>query len=157
MKKLSRVLEPDLLMEMCLDLVTIYSSLVAVQALGYIIFTDGWMTAWLWVVRLVDEDAHMMYVLGNLVVLLVVYWVPALLYTAVDVMRPRLLYQYKVQPERAQACLTVGSLTEVAATVLSNQIIQTLIGSEIAWRMRYQFINMDHPLTHVPSLNRLVL
>ena len=102
-----------------------------------------------------EEDAHMMYVLGNLVVLLIVYWVPASLYTLVDVTKPAVFYQYKVQPERCQVSLTVKNLFKVTATVLSNQIIQTLIGSEVAWRMRYQYINMDIPLQHVPSLHRL--
>ena len=156
MKKLSRVLEPDLLLEMMLDLITIYCSLWLLQCLGYILLPGGWMTAWLMVVRLVGEDAHQMYVVGNLVVLLVVYWVPAALYTLVDITRPRLLYQYKVQPERSQVALTVKNLGTVTATVLANQIIQTLIGSEVAWRWRYQYINMDQPLSEVPSLNRFV-
>ena len=156
MKKLSRVLEPDLLLEMLLDLVTIYGSLWLLQYLGYIILPGGWMTAWLMVVSLVEEDAHKMYVVGNLVVLLVVYWVPATLYTLVDITRPRFLYQYKVQPERSQVNLTGKNLCRVTATVLANQIIQTLIGSEVAWRLRYQYINMDQPLSEVPSLNRFV-
>ena len=154
MKKLSRLWDLDLMVEMSIDLVTIYCSLVTIQSLGYIFFQDGWMTAWLWAVNLFDEDAHKMYVLGNLLVLLLVYWVPASLYTVVDIVRPQVLYQYKVQPERSQAVLTVETLTEVAGTVLSNQIIQTLVGSEVAWRLRYQYINMDTPLSSVPSLHR---
>ena len=158
MKRLSVLLcELDLLAEMGLDFLTIYCSLLAAQYIGYIFFpVHGWMTAWLWAVRLVEEDAHMMYVVGNLVVLLLVYWIPVSLYTLLDVFRPPALYQYKVQPEKAQACLTAERLGGVAATVLSNQIIQTLLGSEIAWRLRYQYINMDTPLAEVPSLHRSV-
>ena len=154
MKKLSRLWDLDLMVEMSIDLITIYCSLVTIQSLGYIFFQDGWMTAWLWAVNLFDEDAHKMYVLGNLLVLLLVYWVPASLYTVVDIVRPQVLYQYKVQPERSQAVLTVETLTEVAGTVLSNQIVQSLVGSEVAWRLRYQYINMDTPLSSVPSLHR---
>lgn len=157
MKKLVRLCDLDLMVEMSLDLITIYCSLLALQSLGYVFFAEGWMTAWLWVVRLAEEDAHKMYVLGNLLVLLLVYWVPACLYTVVDVVRPQVFYQYKVQPERSQATLTLQTLTEVTGTVLSNQIIQTLIGSEIAWRVRYQYINMDTPLPTVPSLHRSVV
>ena len=156
MKKLSRALEPDLWLEMMLDLATIYGSLWSVHHLGYFILPGGWLTAWMWTVRLLEEDAHLMYVVGNLVVLLVVYWVPAALYTLVDLTRPRLLYQYKVQPEGSQVELTVNNLCRVTTTVLANQIIQTLIGSEVAWRLRYQYINMDQPLSEVPSLHRLV-
>ena len=156
MKKLSRVLEADLVLEMMLDLATIYCSLWSLQQLGYLILPGGWMSAWLLAVRLVEEDAHLMYVVGNLVVLLVVYWVPATLYTLVDIARPRILYQYKVQPERSQVGLTVKNLSRVTATVLANQILQTLVGSEVAWRLRYQYINMDQPLSEVPSLNRFV-
>ena len=36
------------------------------------------------------------YVLGSVMVLLVVYWVPAMLYTVVDLFRPACLYKYKV-------------------------------------------------------------
>jgi len=157
MKKLSRVCAPDLLLEMGLDLITIYCSLLAGQCLGYIIFpSQGWMAAWQWAVSLVEEDAHKMYVLGNLVVLLLVYWIPATLYTLLDVFKPHVFYQYKVQPEKSQSRLTVASLRSVAVTVLSNQITQTLIGSEIAWRWRYQYINMDIPLADVPSLHRMM-
>ena len=36
------------------------------------------------------------YVVGSVVVLLLVYWVPATLYTIVDLLRPAFLYKYKV-------------------------------------------------------------
>ena len=36
------------------------------------------------------------YVVGSVVVLLLVYWVPATLYTIVDLFRPACLYKYKV-------------------------------------------------------------
>lgn len=156
MRKLSRALEPDLWLEMMLDLLTIYCSLWLLQLLGHLIIPGGWLTVWLWTVGQLEEEAHQVFVLGNLVVLLVVYWVPAGLYTLVDLTRPRLLYQYKVQPERSQAWLTATNLWRVATTVLANQILQTLIGSEVAWRLRYQYINMDQPLSEVPSLDRFV-
>ena len=36
------------------------------------------------------------YVVGSVMVLLLVYWVPATLYTLVDLFRPACLYKYKV-------------------------------------------------------------
>ena len=36
------------------------------------------------------------YVVGSVVVLLLVYWVPATLYTILDLFRPACLYKYKV-------------------------------------------------------------
>ena len=36
------------------------------------------------------------YVVGSVVVLLLVYWVPASLYTILDLIRPAWLYKYKV-------------------------------------------------------------
>ena len=36
------------------------------------------------------------YVVGSVVVLLLVYWAPATLYTIVDLFRPACLYKYKV-------------------------------------------------------------
>ena len=36
------------------------------------------------------------YVVGSVMVLLLVYWVPATLYTLVDIFRPAWLYKYKV-------------------------------------------------------------
>ena len=36
------------------------------------------------------------YVVGSVMVLLLVYWVPATLYTVVDLFRPACLYKYKV-------------------------------------------------------------
>ena len=36
------------------------------------------------------------YVVGSVVVLLLVYWVPASIYTILDLIRPACLYKYKV-------------------------------------------------------------
>ena len=36
------------------------------------------------------------YVVGSVMVLLLVYWLPATLYTLVDIFRPAWLYKYKV-------------------------------------------------------------
>merc|ERR1711874_158862 len=68
-----------------------------------------------------------------------------------------MIYQYKVQKEKAQVILNFEILTKVVIKVTTNQIVQTLIGSEIAWRWRYQYINMDLPPHEVPSLNRMML
>ena len=59
MKKLSRALEPDLWLEMMLDLATIYGSLWSLLHLGHFILPGGWLTAWLWTVRLLEEDSSL--------------------------------------------------------------------------------------------------
>ena len=94
-----------------------------------------------------------MYVYGNLAVLLVVYWIPVLFYTLIDVFQPHFLYQYKVQIQKSQVKLTWRLIMDVILKVTSNQVIQTFIGSQISLRFRYQYINMDTPLEVVPSLN----
>ena len=96
----------------------------------------------------------MVYVVGNVLVLLMVYWVPAIIYTLVDIFRPQFLYQYKVQREKAQRELTKGVMAKVVGMVFLNQVVQGIIGGEIAWRWRYQYINMDMPLEEVPSFTR---
>ena len=156
-EKLHKVLDKDLLIEMFVDLASIYVGLFVIYIVGFLFLPNGWMTMWMWFIDLADGDAHLMYVVGNLLVLLVVYWVPATLYTLADVFRPKLIYQYKVQKEEVQVELTLKVLSEVVGRVLCNQIVQTLIGSEIAWRWRYIYINMDEPLTQVPTFNRFNL
>ena len=152
--KVSRLCDKDLMVEMTIDFGSIFIGLHITNFLGYQLLQDGWMSMWMWMIKLANGNAHKMYVFGNLIVLLIVYWVPATIYTVVDIFQPTILYNYKVQPRKAQDDLNWRTLSKVVSTVLSNQIIQTLIGSEIAWRWRYQYINMDMPLEDVPSLNR---
>ena len=96
------ILELDLWLEILTDLVTMFGLLYIVRITGYLIHPAGWLAVWLWVVDMAGNDAHMVYVVGNVLVVLMVYWIPAILYTLVDVLRPQLLYQYKVQREEAQ-------------------------------------------------------
>ena len=145
----------DLIVEMVVDLSSIFAGLLILQKIGFLMFEGGWGS--LWIHLMADADAHKVYVFGNLAVLIIVYWVPATLYTLLDVFKPQVLYQYKVQKEKSQADLSLKKLREVICKVVSNQIIQTLVGSEVAWRWRYQYINMDEPLTEVPSLNKMMV
>ena len=157
MVKLVGLLDRDLIWEMIVDLGSIICGLYLINQIGKLMIQDGWYSFWMWMVSLANEDAHMMYVFGNLLVLLVVYWVPATIYTIFDILQPSIIYQYKVQKEKAQVNLNFETLAKVVCKVLTNQIAQTLIGSEIAWRWRYQYINMDMPLHEVPSFNRFIL
>ena len=157
MEKVSRLLDQDLIWEMIVDLGSIICGLYFINQIGNLVILDGWYSLWMWMVGLANGDAHMMYVCGNLLVLLVVYWVPASIYTIIDILQPSILYQYKVQKEKAQVNLNFETLVKVVCKVLTNQITQTLIGSEIAWRWRYQYINMDMPLHEVPSFNRFII
>ena len=142
---------------MMMDLGSIICGLYLFNQIGKLMFENGWYSLWMWMVSLANGDAHMMYVIGNLLVLLIVYWVPASIYTIIDILQPSIVYQYKVQKEKAQVNLNFETLSKVVFKVTTNQIVQTLIGSEIAWRWRYQYINMDMPLLEVPSLNRFFI
>ena len=153
-EKFSKILDKDLMTEMFVDLTSIYVGLYVIYIVGFMLLPNGWMSMWMWFIDLADGDAHLMYVVGNLMVLLVVYWVPVTFYTLADVFKPKFIYQYKVQREEVQVEITLKVLSEVVGRVLCNQIVQTLIGSEIAWRLRYIYINMDEPLTQVPTFNR---
>ena len=81
------------------------------------------------------------YVVGSVMVLLLVYWVPATLYTLVDIFRPAWLYKYKVithlqlipmrikdsgkyqvQPSDSQCSLSSSALLNTIALVLFNQV-----------------------------------
>ena len=156
MAKVSRLLDQDLIWEMTVDLGSIICGLCLFNQIGKLMIQDGWYSSWMWMVSLANGDAHMMYVFGNLLVLLVVYWVPASIYTIFDILQPSIIYQYKVQKEKAQVNLNFETLAKVVFKVTTNQIVQTLIGSEIAWRWRYQYINMDIPLHEVPSFDRFI-
>ena len=57
-----------------------------------------------------DQNAHQVYVLGSVAVLLTVYWVPALLYTVSDLCRPALLWRYKVQAGTKQGDCSVSDI-----------------------------------------------
>lgn len=155
MAKVSRLWDPDLIWEMIVDLGSIFCGLYLINHIGKMMIQDGWYSLWIWMVSLANGDAHLMYVFGNLLVLLIVYWVPAALFTLADILQPSMIYQYKVQKEKAQVILNFEILAKVVIKVTTNQIVQTLIGSEIAWRWRYQYINMDLPLHEVPSFKRL--
>ena len=146
----------DLIVEMLVDLSTIYVGLLVLQLAGSWIFADGWMTIWNLMLEKIDWSDHMFYVLGNLLIILIAYWIPAIFYTLIDVYKPPLLYQYKVQEEKKQVDLDGRKIMQIVIKVLSNQVTQTLIGSEIAWRYRYQYINMDEPLDKVPSLGKMM-
>ena len=153
--KMLNIFERDLILEMAIDLLSIYVGLYSLKLIGLLFAPQlGWMALWNWIIELFGEDPYKMYVIGNLLVLLVFYWLPATLYTIIDVFQPKLLYQYKVQKEKSQVYLSFSTLSGVVAKVLGNQVFQTLIGSEIAWRHRYRYINMESPLTEVPSLNQ---
>ena len=157
MDKVSRLLDKDLIWEMIADLGSIICGLYFINQIGKLMIIDGWYSLWMWMVGLANGDGHMMYVCGNLLVLLVVYWVPASIYTIIDILQPSILYQYKVQKEKAQVNLNFETISKVVFKVTTNQIAQTLIGSEIAWRWRYQYINMDMPLHEVPSFIRFFI
>ena len=105
MEKVSRLLDQDLIWEMIVDLGSIICGLYFINQIGNLMILDGWYSLWMWMVGLANGDAHMMYVCGNLLVLLVVYWVPASIYTIIDILQPSILYQYKVQKEQAQVNL----------------------------------------------------
>ena len=146
------ILDLDLWVEILTDLVSMFVLLYLASLTGYLIHPDGWLAVW---VRLVNgQDAHMVYVVGNVLVLLMVYWVPAIIYTLVDIFRPQFLYQYKVQREEAQTEVNMVVMAKVVGMVVLNQVVQGIIGGEVAWRWRYQYINMDMPLVEVPSFNR---
>ena len=115
-----RILDLDLWLEILTDLVTILGLLTLARLAGYLLHPAGWLAVWLWVVE--GRDAHMVYVVGNVLVLLMVYGVPAIIYTLVDIFRPQLLYQYKVQRETAQTELTKGVMAKVVGRVFLNQV-----------------------------------
>ena len=146
------ILDLDLWVEILTDLVSMFVLLYLASLTGYLIHPAGWLAVW---VRLVDGlDAHMVYVVGNVLVLLMVYWVPAIIYTLVDIFRPQFLYQYKVQREEAQTEQNMVVIAKVVGMVVLNQVVQGIIGGEVAWRWRYQYINMDMPLEEVPTFKR---
>jgi hypothetical protein len=133
------ILELDLWVEILTDLVSMFVLLYLASLTGYLIHPAGWLAVW---VRLVDgQDAHMVYVVGNVLVLLMVYWVPAIIYTL-------------VQREEAQTELSMVVMARVVGMVVLNQVVQGIIGGEVAWRWRYQYINMDMPLVEVPTFKR---
>ena len=152
----SRVFERSLWVEIFTDLSSMFGILYLIKLAGWILCPGGWLALWISLIKFVEPivSPHQVYVFGNVIVLLAVYWIPATLYTIVDIFRPAKLYQYKVQKEEAQALLELGSMLKVVGTVLLNQIVQGIIGGEVAWRWRYQYINMDTPLTEVPSFGR---
>ena len=90
---------------------------------------------------------------GNLMVLLGSYWIPAAFYTIVDIFKPQIFYQYKVQAEAAQVTLNYKVLYNLVTRVLTNQVTQVLIGSQLAWIFRYKDINTTWPLEQVPSVH----
>ena len=151
--KFLRILEWDLFLEMLVDLSSIYFGLYLLKHACFFIHPNGWMELWKMLINAFGDNAYVMYVYGNLAVLLVVYWIPVLFYTLIDVFQPHFLYQYKVQIHKSQVKLTWRLIMDVILKVTSNQVFQTFIGSQISWRFRYQYINMDTPLEVVPSLN----
>ena len=84
------------------------------------------------------------YVVGSVAVLLLVYWLPASIYTILDLIRPACLYKYKVtstwldqhlawskdkclrkyqvQPPQSQHSLSASALLNILALVLFNQV-----------------------------------
>ena len=95
-EKFSKILDKDLMTEMFVDLTSIYVGLYVIYIVGFMLLPNGWMSMWMWFIDLADGNAHLMYVVGNLMVLLVVYWVPVTFYTLADVFKPKFIYQYKV-------------------------------------------------------------
>ena len=93
LSRLKNILEPDLLGEILLDLVTIFGPLFLAYKAGLL------MLIWLCLVSSAGSDPHLFFVLGNVFVLLVSYWLPASLYTFVDYFRPAFLYRYVLRSE----------------------------------------------------------
>ena len=131
----------------------IYVGLYTMSILGFLIFPNGWMDLWMWMINMAGRDAHVIYVFGNLMVLLGSYWIPATFYTIVDIFKPQIFYQYKVQAEAAQVTLNYKVLYNLVTRVLTNQVTQVLIGSQLAWIFRYKDINTTWPLDQVPSVH----
>ena len=121
--------------------------------LGFLIFPNGWMDLWIWMIDLAGRDAHVIFVFGNLFVLLLSYWIPATLFTLADVFKPQIIYQYKVQEEKSQVELNFAVMYKLVSNVLTKQLLQILIGSELAWIFRWKDINITWPLDQVPSVN----
>ena len=141
--------DKGLWLEIFTDLGSILGLLILVRLAGDSLITGGWLSVWVWLVA--GKDAHLVYVVGNVLVLLLVYWVPCILYIFLDLFRPELFYKYKVQREKAQREVNLKVLGKVVSLVLMNQVVQGIIGGEVAWRWRYQYINMDTSLMEVPS------
>ena len=152
----SRLFERSLWVEIFTDLSSMFGILYLIKLAGRILCSDGWLGLWISLIKFLEPavSPHQVYVFGNVLVLLVVYWIPATLYTLVDIFKPEKLYRYKVQKKEAQVLLELEPMLTVVGTVLLNQIVQGIIGGEVAWRWRYQYINMDTPLTEVPSFGR---
>ena len=151
---LMSLLDVSLWQEILTDLVTMFVLLYGFSIAGFIFHPAGWMAGWVWLVDIAGDEAHLVYVVGNVLVLLIVYWIPAIIYTMLDIFRPQLLYKYKVQREEAQTELNFMVMAKVLVVVLCNQVVQGLVGGEVAWRWRYQYINMDMSLKEVPTLTR---
>ena len=131
----------------------IYFGLWTTNKLGFLIFPNGWMDLWIWMIDLAGRDAHVIFVFGNLFVLLLSYWIPATLFTLADVFKPQIIYQYKVQEEKSQVELNFAVMYKLVSNVLTKQLLQILIGSELAWIFRWKDINITWPLDQVPSVN----
>lgn len=152
--RLLNLLDLDLWKELTVDLTSIFVILYMTKMGGLLVHREGWMGIWWWLVDLANGDAHMLHVVGSLLVLLVVYWVPATIYSLGDMFR---LYGYKVQGEAAQSNVDLSVLAKVVGTVGTNQVVFGLLGGETAYRHRYQYINMVTPLADVPSLSRMMV
>ena len=122
----STLCDSNLWLEILTDLTSIFVLLYVVKVVGDIIVSGGWLAVWVWLVE--GKDAHMVYVVGNVVVLLMVYWIPGILYTLVDLLRPEFLYKYKVQKEKAQSEVNMKMLGKVVSMVLMNQVVQGIMG-----------------------------
>jgi len=150
----ANLLDRPLWKEVLLDTSSIVGSILCIKGVGDLSTPGGWPALWCQLVA--DKDPHTVYVVGSVVVLLLVYWVPATLYTIVDLFRPACLYKYKVQPPHSQHSLSSSTLLNISALVLFNQVSMGLVGCEVSWWLRYRWINMDTPLHVLPSFPRMM-
>jgi len=151
---LANLIDGPLWKEVFLDTSSIVGTLFCIKGVGSLISVGGW--ADIWCQLLADKDPHTVYVVGSIMVLLLVYWVPATLYTLVDLFRPACLYKYKVQAPDSQFPLSTSALLNTIALVLFNQVSMGLVGCEVSWWLRYRWVNMDTPLHVLPSFPRMM-
>jgi len=150
----ANLLDLPLWKEVLLDITSIVGILLCIKGVGDLSTPGGW--AALWCQLMADKDPHTVYVVGSVVVLLLVYWVPATLYTIIDLFRPACLYKYKVQPPHSQHSLSPPALLNIVALVLFNQVSMGLVGCELSWWLRYRWVNMDTPFHVLPSFPRMM-
>jgi len=151
----ANLLDGPLWKEVLLDISSIVGILLCIKGVGDVTTRGGWEALWCHLVA--DKDPHTVYVLGSVAVLLLVYWVPASLYTIIDLIRPAWLYKYKVQPPQSQHSLSASALLNILALVLFNQVSMGLVGCEVSWWLRYRWVEFDTPLHILPSFQRMVV